>query len=76
MATSVDIPDGLEQGIEAELAKGTYTSKSELIRDAIRRLLEEDGMIGERRLSKQAREGIDAARKSNTTVPHEDVVSD
>jgi Arc/MetJ-type ribon-helix-helix transcriptional regulator len=38
---TVDVPDGLEREIEEEVGRDRYQNKSELVRDAIRRLLEE-----------------------------------
>jgi len=58
MTTSVDLPEGLKEDVESELEKGYYASKSDLIRDAIRHLLEE------RSLSEEARTSIRKARNS------------
>lgn len=41
MATSVDLPDKLKEEVNQLIQEGYYSSKSELIRDAIRKLLEE-----------------------------------
>lgn len=41
MTLTVDLPEGLEREIDSEVEKGRYQNKSELVRDAIRRLLEE-----------------------------------
>lgn len=38
--TSVDIPETLKDEMEAAVESGPYTSNSELVRDAIRRLLD------------------------------------
>jgi hypothetical protein len=40
----LELPDGMEEDIEARLDESNhYTSKSELIRDAVRHLLQSDG---------------------------------
>lgn len=68
MATSVDLPSGLENAVEAEMERGRYRSKSELIRDAIRRLLREEGMLEDRELSEEVVERVKDARET----PEED----
>ena len=40
---SVDFPAGLENEIEREVERGRYQSRSELVRDAVRHLLDEQG---------------------------------
>ena len=47
--TSVEIPDNLKRRIEEKVESGDYTSNSDLIRHAVRRLLE-----NEETLSKEA----------------------
>lgn len=42
--TSVEIPDVLKKKIEEKVEKGEYTSNSDLIRHAVRRLLEEESL--------------------------------
>jgi len=66
MATSVDLPDGLEKALTSELEEGIYKNKSEVIRDAVRRLLEEKGKIENRRLSAETVEAVREARKAET----------
>ncbi|MDY6771163.1 MAG: ribbon-helix-helix domain-containing protein [Candidatus Nanohaloarchaea archaeon] len=69
MATSVDLPEGLEQAIEAELARGTYTSKSELIRDAIRHLLRDRDRVEDRQLAEDVAASLEEAQ-DDATIPH------
>jgi len=73
MSTSVDIPPGLEDAMEEELERGIYNSKSELIRDAIRTLLRQEGVLTETQLSDEAREAIKKARATEKRHPHSDV---
>lgn len=40
--TSVEIPDNLKKQIEEKVESGEYTSNSDLIRYAVRRLLEKE----------------------------------
>jgi putative addiction module CopG family antidote len=63
MTMSVDLPEGLEREISSEVGEGRYKSKSEFIRDAIRRLLDERDKIEHRQLSVEAQEAIDKARE-------------
>lgn len=49
MVVSLEIPDQLEREIDQEIREGVYASKSEFIRDAIRRLLEERETVEYRR---------------------------
>lgn len=49
MVVSLEIPDQLEREIDEEIREGVYASKSEFIRDAIRRLLEERETVEYRR---------------------------
>lgn len=63
MPVSVDVPEGLKRAMEAEIEKGHYNSRSELIRDAIRRLLEDRGLVEDRELSDEAVESIKEALK-------------
>jgi putative addiction module CopG family antidote len=51
MTMSVDLPEGLEREIDSEVGKGRYKSKSEFIRDAVRRLLDERDKIEHKQLS-------------------------
>jgi len=53
MVLSVDVPDGLEREIDSEVEKGRYQNKSELVRDAIRRLLEERNEVERVEMSKE-----------------------
>ena len=45
--TSVEIPDTLKQKIEEKVESGEYTSNSDLIRHAVRKLLEEESLSPE-----------------------------
>lgn len=62
MTMSVDLPEGLEKEINSEVGKGRYKSKSEFIRDAVRRLLDERDKIEHKKLSVEAQNRIDDAR--------------
>ncbi len=73
--TTVDIPEALENGIERELERGKYASKSELIRAAIRAFLEQEDMIVERTLSEKAKARIEEAREQDDSVSHREVFS-
>jgi len=64
MTMSVDLPEGLEKEIDTEVGKDRYKSKSEFIRDAVRRLLDERNKIDHKRLSVEAQDRIDAARET------------
>lgn len=71
MAVSVDVPEGLEKEIESEVERGRYNSKSELIRDAIRRLLEQQRV--EETMSREMQKRINQARKKDKTIPNEEL---
>jgi len=71
--TSVDIPGGLKRAIDEEVQEGIYKNKSELIRDAIRKLLEEKGKIENRRLSEKSVRDIKRARKGSATYSLENL---
>lgn len=73
MAVSVDLPSGLEKEIDDEVGKGRYKSKSELIRDAVRRLLDEREKIEHKRISVEAQERINEARESGKEFSPEEV---
>ncbi len=73
MTMSVDLPEGLEKEINSEVGKGRYKSKSEFIRDAVRRLLDERNKIDHKRLSVEAQEQIDKARESGKEYSPEDL---
>lgn len=73
MAVSVDLPEGLEREIDEEVSNGRYKSKSELIRDAIRRLLEERNKVEHRKISEKAQRGIDKGRDSGKEFSAEEV---
>ena len=45
--TSVEIPDTLKQKIEEKVESGEYTSNSDFIRHAVRKLLEEESLSPE-----------------------------
>lgn len=66
MVVSLDIPDSLEEEIEQEIRNGFYQSKSEFIRDAIRRLLEEREMIEYRRFEMQDETDHSQGRQEKT----------
>ena len=65
MTMSVDLPEGLEKEINSEVGKGRYKSKSEFIRDAVRRLLDERNKIEHKELSIEAQNRIDEARRAD-----------
>lgn len=73
MAVSVDLPSGLEREIDDEVGKGRYKSKSELIRDAVRRLLDEREKIEHKKLSIEAQERIDEARQNDKEYSPEEI---
>jgi len=58
MVLTVDVPDGLEREIDSEVEKGRYQNKSELVRDAIRRLLEERNEVERVEMSKEYAEEV------------------
>ena len=58
MAVSVDLPACLEREIDDGVGKGRYKSKSELIRGAVRGLLEEREKIEYKRISTEDQERI------------------
>lgn len=62
---TVDVPDGLEQEIEEEVGRGRYQNKSELVRDAIRRLLEEREKVDRKRISDDVMNRIRRASEQN-----------
>lgn len=59
--------------IDEEVSKGRYKSKSELIRDAVRRLLEERNKIEHRKISVEAQRRIDEGRESGKQFSSEEV---
>lgn len=65
MTLTVEMPDGLEREVDTEVKKGRYQNKSELVRDAIRRLLEEREVVEHCRLSDEGREIIKEARSQD-----------
>lgn len=65
MVLTVDVPDGLEQEIEEEVGRGRYQNKSELVRDAIRRLLEEREKVDRKRISDDVMNRIRRAREQD-----------
>lgn len=72
--TSVNIPSGLERAIDEEVGEEKiYKNKSELIRDAIRRLLEEKGKINNKKLSDEVVQNIKEAKKSDDWNDWEDL---
>ena len=72
MVLSVDVPEGMESDIEGEVEKGSYKNKSELIRDAIRRLLEEREKIENRKISEELMSEIREAREQEKTYTLEE----
>jgi putative addiction module CopG family antidote len=62
MTLTVDVPGGLQREIESEVEKGRYQNKSELVRDAIRRLLEERDKVERKQISEEVMEEIREAR--------------
>ncbi|MFB6174767.1 MAG: type II toxin-antitoxin system ParD family antitoxin [Candidatus Nanohalobium sp.] len=70
---SVDLPEGLEKEIDSEVGKGRYKSKSEFIRDAVRRLLDERNKVEYKPLSVEAQKRIDEARKTDEEYSPEEV---
>ena len=58
MVLTVDVPDGLQKEIDSEVEKGRYRNKSELVRDAIRRLLEERNEVERAEMNKEYAEEI------------------
>lgn len=58
MVLTVDVPNGLQKEIDSEVEKGRYQNKSELVRDAIRRLLEERNEVEQAEMNKEYAEEI------------------
>lgn len=59
----IELPDGLETEIEEYIEdRGTYLSKSELIRDAVRHLLRSESMVSDEsvRVNQQQIDRVDA----------------
>ncbi|MFB6181228.1 MAG: type II toxin-antitoxin system ParD family antitoxin [Candidatus Nanohalobium sp.] len=73
MTMSVDLPEGLEREIDSEVGKGRYKSKSEFIRDAVRRLLDERDKIEHKQLSVEAQKRIAEARETDEEYSPEEV---
>lgn len=65
MAVSAEIPEGLKKEMDKEVERGHYTSQSELIRDAIRRLIEQKHTVDES-LSKETIKEIREAREQES----------
>lgn len=63
MPVSAEIPAALEEEIEKEVERGGYTSKSEVIRDAVRRLIEQKNRERGRVMSEEMEEKVRAARE-------------
>jgi putative addiction module CopG family antidote len=66
MTLTVDLPEGLEREIDSEDEKGRYQNKSELVRDAIRRLLEERDKVERKHISEEVMEEIREARNEES----------
>jgi putative addiction module CopG family antidote len=66
MTLTVDVPDGLQEEIDSEVEKGRYQNKSELVRDAIRRLLEERNKVERKQISEEVMEEIRQARDEDS----------
>jgi len=62
---SVDMPEALEQALDREVNEGIYSNKSEAVRDAVRRMLEERGKLDPNTLSRKAVEEIKKAREED-----------
>jgi putative addiction module CopG family antidote len=73
MTLTVEMPEGLEHEIDSEVEKGRYQNKSELVRDAIRRLLEKRELVEHRKLSKEARQSIKEAREQEGSYSLEEI---
>ncbi len=73
MTMSVDLPEGLEREIDSEVGEGRYKSKSEFIRDAIRRLLDERDKIEHKKLSLEAQKRIAEARETDEEYSPEEI---
>lgn len=58
MTLTVDVPDGLQREIDSEVEKGRYQNKSELVRDAIRRLLEKREKVERAEMNEEYAEEI------------------
>lgn len=65
MVMSVDMPEALEQALDREVNEGIYSNKSEAVRDAVRRMLEERGKLDPNTLSRKAVEEIKKAREED-----------
>ena len=65
MTLTVEMPKGLEHELDSKVEKGRYQNKSELVRDAIRRLLEERELVEHRCLSDEARKSIRKVREQS-----------
>jgi putative addiction module CopG family antidote len=66
MTLTVDLPEGLEREIDSEVEKGRYQNKSELVRDAIRRLLEEREKVERKKISEEVMKEIRDAREEES----------
>ncbi len=71
MTLSVDVPEGLEKEMEKEVERGRYKSKSELMRDAIRRLLEQQRV--DEKISREMQKRLETAREESETIPHSEL---
>lgn len=72
---SADVPEGLLEDIRKEVETGRYQSQSELIRDAIRRLMEERYSTDEE-LPDNVIESIERAREQDDAGPIEALIED
>jgi putative addiction module CopG family antidote len=72
MTLTVDMPEGLEKEIETEVERGRYKNKSELVRDAIRRLLEERDKVEQKRISEEVMQQIREARSQEESYSLEE----
>lgn len=70
---SADVPEGLLEDIRKEVETGRYQSQSELIRDAIRRLMEQRYSTDEE-LPDNVIESIERAREQDDAGPIEALI--
>jgi putative addiction module CopG family antidote len=72
---SVDIPAGLEETMKREVDRGHYQSESELMRDAIRRLMEDRHKVDEA-LAAAVKTSIECARGQEDAGDVTDLIED
>lgn len=64
MPVSVSLPKNLEALLEKEVSEGNYGSKSELLRDALRRHMERKGLLEYRSVSEGVKQTVKESRQS------------